>query len=108
MAAGDSGPGCGISILPDHAATRGVKRGDLGARRDEVHDAIDNDRRGVQVFGVVAGLEDPGRDEILDIGGVDLIESAVAPGEMGAAIVRPVGVRRAAVLGVEWRRHKQD
>ena len=108
MTAGNAGPGCGIPVLPDHAAGGRIERVDLSARRDEVHHTINNDGRGVEILRVVACLKDPGREEIPDVGGIDLIESTVAPRELRAAVVQPVGARRAVVLRVKRQCHKQD
>ena len=85
--------------MPDLAAGGGVEREDARAGGDDVHHAVDHDGRGLQVLGVVAGLKHPGGREDFDVGGVDLIERAVAPGELRAAVVRPVGARGSGILG---------
>src|SRR5262249_47815760 len=101
VAACNAGPRCRIPILPDHTSGSSVEREDLGTRRNQIHDSIHNDRRGVQILGVVAGLKDPRRGEVLHIASVDLIQSAVPPRELRPAIMRPVGARRSIVLGVQ-------
>ena len=83
-----------IFVLPQQVAGGGVECENLDARRDQVHDAVDNNRRGLQVLCVVASLEHPHRDEILHIAGVHLIERAVPPRELRAAVMRPIGMCR--------------
>src|SRR5262249_19220421 len=95
------GPRCRIPILPDHTAGSGIEREDLGTRRNQIHDAIDDDGRGVKIPGVVAGLKDPGWDGFFHVARVDLIQSAVPPRELRPAIMGPVGARWSVLLGVQ-------
>src|SRR5262249_39590687 len=69
---------------------------------------IDHDGRGLQVLGVIAGLENPSGREGLDVGRVDLVERAVAPGELRATVMRPVRTGSAYVLGVGERGRKKQ
>src|ERR1700730_17597229 len=84
--------------MPDHTPGGPVERENLKLRRNQVDDAIHNDRRCLEVVGIVAGLEDPGRDELLDVRGIDLIERAIAPGELSAAVRGPVGASGSGFL----------
>src|SRR5262249_53599186 len=61
-----------------------------------------------QVFGIISGLKQPGRREILYVTRVDLIESTVAPGELRAAVMRPIGPRSAIFLSINGKSHKQN
>src|SRR5262249_17861913 len=70
-----------ILVNPERLAGRTVDRVDPGVRGRDVDDAVDDDGSRLQSHLVVAGLEDPGRGELLHVGSVDLVERAIAPGE---------------------------
>jgi hypothetical protein len=91
LAPGASGPRHGRQILPEERATGRIEREHLVMRGDEIHHAIDDQRRGLKAIGGITGLEDPGGGEARDARGVDVIERAVTPGRLRAAIVGPIG-----------------
>ena len=62
-----SRPGRRIFVVPQHVAGGRIEREHLDARRDQVHDAIHDDGRGLQILGVVAGLEHPDGHEIFHV-----------------------------------------
>ena len=101
------GGGLWIFVLPDHTPRGRVERENLKLRCNQVHDAIHNDRRCLEVIGVVASLEDPGRQELLHVRGIDLIERAVAPGELSAAVMGPVGISSTSFLRPSRRCRRQ-
>ena len=86
------------SIAPEQAAGPGIDGNHLVAgRRDEHHAAVDERRGLVAVHG--AGRKDPCRLQPCDVGGVDLIERAVAPPIVGAADHQPFVIRGLEELG---------
>ena len=97
-----------IPVVPDQTARGGLEREHLGARRDQIHDTINNDRRGVQVLGIVAGLKDPRGSKIFHVARVDLIQSAIPPRKQRATVGKPVGAGRAAILSIERHCRNQD
>ena len=105
-AAGAAGTRRRIFVMPDQIAGSGVEREHLKVRRDDVHNAVQHDGRGEQPLAVVARLKNPGRLQAADVAGVDLIERAIAPGEIRAAVARPVGAGGAlgtSILGIRGR-----
>ena len=94
--------------MPDHAPRGRLEREHLRARGDQVHHAVDDDGRSLQVLRVVAGLKDPRRRDALDVGRVDLIERAIAPGELRAAVVRPIRAGRSRVLRIQTRAGQEE
>jgi hypothetical protein len=101
------GWGLRIFVMPDHTTRSPVEGENLKLRRNQVHDASHNDRRCLEVIGVVASLEDPGREELLHVRGIDLIKRAVAPGELSAAVMGPVGVSSTSLLRPSRRCRRQ-
>jgi len=95
-----------VAILPDHASLGRVERENARAGGDEVQDAIGHDRCGAKVLRIIAGLENPRREQILDVRSVDLVERAIAPGELGATVVGPVCAGDAGILSGQ-RQHSQ-
>ena len=65
--AGLSGPWRWILVVPEHAASGRIESEHLDAGRDQVHDAIDDDGRGLKIFRVIAGLELPDRHELFTL-----------------------------------------
>ena len=57
---------------------------------------------------IIPGLKDPGGRQAFDIRGVDLLQRAVTPGELCAAIMRPVIARRRGILCQRRGNRKQD
>ena len=98
----------GILVVPDFAPRRGVQREHVCPGRDQVHHAAHYDGRRLQVLRVVARLEHPDRRQGLDVGGVDLIQGAVPPRELGSPIVRPIGPRGPGILRQRQRRRNRE
>ena len=80
------------AILPQPGAVAHVERLDVVARLHQEHDAVVHERRRLlQAFGHGPG---PGQAQAAHVGGVDLVERAVAPVVVGAPPHRPVARRR--------------
>jgi hypothetical protein len=69
--------GVGIGQSPEDAAGNRVERVDVVGGLDGVENAVDNQCGGLELFGGL-GLPDPLEIEVLDVGGSDLVEQAVA------------------------------
>ena len=85
-AADDAILGRCVAIDPERAAGRGVERDDVVLTLGDVHDAVNDQRRGLPVAGD-RRLVDPLELQILDVGRRDLGQRAVA----GAGVVAGVG-----------------
>ena len=85
-----------VLVVPVLLAGLGVERVDVIERRRHVHHAVDDDRRRLHRL-LHLRLEDPGRMQLADVGGVDLLAREVA-----GLIVVAVGVQE--VVGVAWPR----
>src|SRR5437016_680631 len=73
-------PRVSIFVLPYQAAICSIQCEYLKAGSDDVHDAVNNNWRGLQVLAVVSSLEDPCRREIPDVRIVDRAISVLAAG----------------------------
>ena len=76
-------------VTPDLVAGLRIEGNDLVHRRRHEHDAVVDDRRGLVAF-IDAGRKRPRRLQILGVGGVDLVERAVALPVIGPAVEHPV------------------
>jgi hypothetical protein len=96
-----------LLVMPDDSSRDGVEREDLAARRGKIQHAAYGCRRSLNAVIVIARLKCPDRNQFLYVVRVDLVKSAVAPRELGSAVVRPFVVCR-AILPVEGgERHEE-
>ena len=66
-----------LLVVPQLLAGLRVERVDLAERGRDIHHAVDDDGRGLHQF-LDLGLEDPGRAQAADVGGVDLRGGVIA------------------------------
>ena len=78
-----------VSVAPHQVARSGIDRQHLVAGGGDEHDSVVHDRRSL-VATASAGRERPNRNQLRDVGRVDLIERAVPPPAVVAAIGQPV------------------
>ncbi len=88
-----------VVIDPEHAAGLRIERHDVVGRLRQVHDAVDDERRGFERLQRLR-LKHPLQLEVLRVGGRDLLQRAVALAHVGAGIGQPVlrlagGLRKA-------------
>ena len=84
-----------LLVAPDEVTGLRAERDDLLLRRRDEHDAVVDDRRRLMALGHAGGVA-PHRHQLPDVGRRDLIERAVTPTTIVAAVHEPV-VR----LGIE-------
>src|SRR5262249_15717192 len=81
-------------VLPKNFPRLGIERKDIVIACNDVHDAIPDQRRCLErVFGTEPGTFEtghPGPFELLDVGGVDLLQRRIALIGQVAAICHPV------------------
>src|SRR5262249_47893870 len=86
-------------VLPEELTGLGIHRKGVVVARDHVHDAILDERRGlVRVLAAVRGSfesDHPGALEVLDVGGIDLLQRRIALIGQVTAIRHPVLAYRA-------------
>ena len=90
-----------VPVLPVGPAGPDVQRQGVAGRLRHVHDVVDHQRRGLHLLQALE-LERPVQAEAVDIGGVDLVQAAVAPTPVTAGIGEPVPrqlVRRQQFFG---------
>ena len=95
--------GRGVAIGPERTAGRRVERDDVVQALGDVHDAVDDQRRGLPVAGD-RRLVDPLELQVLDVGRRDLSQRAVARAGVVAGVGQPV-LRLARRGGQALRRH---
>ena len=78
-----------IVINPEHASGFGVERDGVVGRLREIHDAVDDERRGLECLQRLR-LKHPFQLEVLHVGGRNLLQRAVALAHVGAGIGEPV------------------
>ena len=78
-----------MTVGPQDAAGERVERVNLVLRPGQVHDAVDDERRGLELL-LVPSLEQPLDVEVLDVLRRDLIEAAEAPAIVAVRIGEPV------------------
>ena len=93
-----------VAVRPDQLAGPAVERDDRAARAGGgVEHAFDRERRAFELeLGAraeVVGLEPPRDFELVEVGGVDLIERRVLRAAHVGGVVRPVAVLRARHAG---------
>src|SRR5882672_754331 len=82
-------------VMPDFAPRARVY-GPHVVGKSEVEQAVDLDRRALDAAGAEAGVRpvDPGQAQRIDVGGIDLLERAVAASRVVAVVCRPTVSRR--------------
>jgi len=88
-AAGGNPLGDAPAILPKRPPGAGVERGDVARRLGDVHDAVNHERRGLELVAAV-DLIDPQRPQTGGILGRDLVERGVTMPEVVARVGEPV------------------
>src|SRR5215468_7861049 len=78
-----------LPVAPDLVSALRVEGNDLVLRGCDEHDAVVDERRSLVAL-VDAGRKRPSRHQILDVGGIDLVEWAIALTVIGAAVEHPV------------------
>ena len=90
--------------LPDDLARRGVEGGEVAFTRREVHDALVDERRALELgAGRAVDRLRPGELEVLHVGRVDLVQRRLVLVPEVAAGRQPVGTRVAQQLAAERR-----
>ena len=92
-----------IVIHPKHASGFRVERDGVVGRLREIHDAVDDERRGLECLQRLR-LKHPFQLEVLYVGGRNLLQRAVTLAHVGAGIGEPV-LRFAGGLGQSIRRN---
>ena len=79
-----------VFVVPQERARHRVQGEQVVVRRGQIDDAVRHDGRGLEL-GRDAGLEHPGRGQILDVVAVDVVQRAESPAGIVAAVHQPVG-----------------
>ncbi len=70
-------------VAPERTSSLGVESNDVVGRDGQVHDAIDDQRRRLELLQRIR-LKDPAQPKIAGVRAVDLVERAVALAEVGS------------------------
>ncbi len=97
-----------LAVDPEQLTRAGVERDDRSARpRRRVEDAVHHERRPFELVfrprAQAVGLEAPGHLEVVEVGGVDLVQRRVAAAADVAGVAGPLAVARALGDGAELR-----